>query len=91
MGMGLRFEQESHWDDGICAQGQWDLVKIWAGKWEYDPPFRTLIAVRDKFIDTDKLILFKTYRVYIYVRKSMHTQHQWFFSVTFSNIVKLMA
>ena len=40
--MGLRFEQDSHSDDGICALGQWDLVKIWAGKWEYDPPFRTL-------------------------------------------------
>jgi hypothetical protein len=42
-GNGLRFEQDSHWDDGVCALGQWDLVKIWAGKWEYDPPpFRTL-------------------------------------------------
>ena len=38
MGMGLRFKQDSHRDDGICALGQWDLVKIWAGKWEYDPP-----------------------------------------------------
>jgi hypothetical protein len=38
MGMGLRFEQDSHLDDGICALGQWDLVKIWAEKWEYDPP-----------------------------------------------------
>jgi hypothetical protein len=38
----VRFEQDSHCDDGICALGQWDLVKIWAGKWEYDPPFRTL-------------------------------------------------
>jgi hypothetical protein len=36
--MGLRFEQDSYIDDGICALGQWDLVKIWAGKWEYDPP-----------------------------------------------------
>jgi hypothetical protein len=36
--MGLRFEQDSHWDDGICALGQWDLVKIWDGKWEYAPP-----------------------------------------------------
>ena len=34
MGMGLRFEQDSYIDDGICALGQWDLVKIWAGKWE---------------------------------------------------------
>jgi hypothetical protein len=25
--MGLRFEQDSHSDDGICALGQWDLVK----------------------------------------------------------------
>jgi hypothetical protein len=24
------------WD--LCSMGQWDLVKIWAGKWEYDPP-----------------------------------------------------
>jgi hypothetical protein len=38
MGMGLKFEQDSYRDDGICALGQWDLVKIWAGKWEYDPP-----------------------------------------------------
>ena len=38
MGMGLRFEQDSYRDDGICALGQWDLVKIWAGKWEYDHP-----------------------------------------------------
>ena len=42
MGMGLRFEQDRHSDDGICAVGQWDLVKIWAGKWEQDPPFRAL-------------------------------------------------
>ena len=42
MGMGLRFEQDGHSDDGICAVGQWDLVKIWAGKWELDPPFRAL-------------------------------------------------
>ncbi len=34
MGMGLRFEQDKHSDDGICAVGQWDLVKVWAGKWE---------------------------------------------------------
>ena len=47
MGMGLRFEQDSHLDDGICALGQWDLVKIWAEKWEYDPPpFRTFFRVR---------------------------------------------
>ena len=32
--MGLRFEQDRHSDDGICAVGQWDLLKIWAGKWE---------------------------------------------------------
>ena len=32
MGMGLRFEQYRHSDDGICAVGRWDLVKIWAGK-----------------------------------------------------------
>jgi hypothetical protein len=31
MGMGLRFEQESHCNDGICAVAHWDLVKIWAG------------------------------------------------------------
>ena len=37
MGMGLRFEQDRHSDDGICAVGRWDLVKIWAGKWEKDP------------------------------------------------------
>jgi hypothetical protein len=34
MGMGLRFEQDRHSDDGICAVGRWDLVKILAGKWE---------------------------------------------------------
>ncbi len=34
MGMGLRFEQDRHSDDGIFAGGRWDLVKIWAGKWE---------------------------------------------------------
>ena len=34
MGMGLRFGQGRHCDNGICAVGQWDLVKIWAGKWE---------------------------------------------------------
>ncbi len=33
MGMGLRFEQGRHCDNGICAVAQWDLVKIWAGKW----------------------------------------------------------
>ncbi len=37
MGMGLRFEQDRHSDDGICAVGRWDLVKIWAGKWEKGP------------------------------------------------------
>jgi hypothetical protein len=49
MGMGLRFEQDSYRDDGICALGQWDLVKIWAGKWEYDPPFRTLYKQENVF------------------------------------------
>ena len=38
IGMGLGFEQDleqdRHSDDGICAVGRWDLVKIWAGKWE---------------------------------------------------------
>ncbi len=38
MGMGLRFEQGRHCDNGICAVGRWDLVKIWAGKWEYRTP-----------------------------------------------------
>ena len=37
--MGLKFEQASHWDDGICAFGHWDLVKIWAGKWKLEPSF----------------------------------------------------
>ena len=32
--MGLRFEQDRHSDDGICAVGRWDVVKIWDGKWE---------------------------------------------------------
>ena len=27
--LGLRFEQDRHSDDGICAVGRWDLVKIW--------------------------------------------------------------
>ncbi len=31
MGMALKFEQDRKWDDGICAVGRWDLVKIWAG------------------------------------------------------------
>ena len=34
MGMGLRSEQDSPLDDGICAHGHWDLVKNLAGKWE---------------------------------------------------------
>ena len=42
MGLRLRFEQDSHWDDGICALGHWDLVGIWARKWEQGGPFRTL-------------------------------------------------
>ncbi len=25
MGMGLKFEQDRHSDDGICAVGRWDL------------------------------------------------------------------
>jgi hypothetical protein len=29
--MGLRFEQGRHCDNGICAVGRWDLVKIWHG------------------------------------------------------------
>ena len=33
--IGLRFEQGRHCDEGICAVGRWDLVKIWAVKWEY--------------------------------------------------------
>jgi hypothetical protein len=28
------FEQDNHLDDGICALGHWDLVKICGGKWE---------------------------------------------------------
>jgi hypothetical protein len=32
--MGIRFEQGRHCHNGICAVGRWDLVKIWAGKWE---------------------------------------------------------
>ncbi len=32
--MGLRFEQGRHCNNGICAVARWDLVKIWAGKWE---------------------------------------------------------
>ena len=38
MGMGLRFEQDSHWEDRICALGQWALVKIWAETSEWEPP-----------------------------------------------------
>ena len=34
IGMGLKFEQGRHCDDGICVVGRWDLVKIWDGKWE---------------------------------------------------------
>ena len=26
--MGLRFKQDSHWSDKICAPGKWDLVKF---------------------------------------------------------------
>ncbi len=38
MGMGLRFEQDRHSGDGICAVGRWDLVKIWAGNGNRIPP-----------------------------------------------------
>ncbi len=38
MGMGLRFEQDRHSDDGICAVGRWDLVKIGQGNWNRTPP-----------------------------------------------------
>ncbi len=51
MGTGLRFEQDRQSDDGICAVGRWDLVKIWAGKWEWDPPFGTLYKTNDKQVD----------------------------------------
>jgi hypothetical protein len=35
MGMGLRFEQDSHCYSGFRALGHWELVEIWAGgKWE---------------------------------------------------------
>ena len=37
MGMGLRFEQDRHSDNEICAVGRWDLVKICAVKWEKGP------------------------------------------------------
>ncbi len=30
----LKFEQDRHSDNGICAVGRWDLVKIWTEKWE---------------------------------------------------------
>ena len=45
--MRLRFEQGRHSDEGICAVGRWDYVKILAGKWGKDPtpppaPFRSL-------------------------------------------------
>ncbi len=38
MGLGLRFEQDRHSDDGICAVGRWDLG------WEMGigSPFRAL-------------------------------------------------
>ncbi len=26
----------AHCENGISAMGRWDLVKIWAGKWEWD-------------------------------------------------------
>jgi hypothetical protein len=42
MGMGLRFEQNSHQDNGICSLGHQDLVKIWAGKREKNPLLSTL-------------------------------------------------
>jgi hypothetical protein len=35
----LGFEQDNHLDDGICARGHWDLVKICGGEWELEPPF----------------------------------------------------
>ena len=38
MGMGLRFEQDSHMDHEICAIAQNDFVKMWPGKWEQGPP-----------------------------------------------------
>ncbi len=38
MGMGLRFEQDRHSDDGICEVRRWDLVKIWAGNGNRIPP-----------------------------------------------------
>ena len=42
--MGMRFEEDSDKDyTRICAFGQWDLVKIRAGKWEQDSPFRILL------------------------------------------------
>ncbi len=28
----ISLKNESTGDDGICAVGRWDLVKIWAGK-----------------------------------------------------------
>ena len=37
MGVGLRVELDSHWDDSICPQGKWILVKIWARKKEIGP------------------------------------------------------
>ena len=38
MGMGLRFDQDRHSDDGICAVGRWDLVKIGLGNGNRTPP-----------------------------------------------------
>ena len=38
MVIGFEQEKESYQDYGICAFGQWDLVKILARKWGIDPP-----------------------------------------------------
>ena len=58
--MGLRFEQGRHCDNGICAVGRWDLVKIWAGN-GIGSPLRTLYIcftyffVESLFIEGRKL------------------------------------
>ena len=51
MGMRLKFEQASHWDDWICPLGQLDFVKIWIRQWKLVCLFRDTLGTRVYSID----------------------------------------